>query len=269
MMAFYCEPKSKGVSAALASWLRNLRIAVAFLTRLPVSPPLCPDAASAGYLASSTGVFPLVGAGIGLIAAVVFLGAHELGLYPLACAFIAIACGVLVTGALHEDGLADVADGLGGGRTRADRLRIMRDSRTGSFGALAIVFSVGLRAAVVAGLPSPDTAAAALVAGAAVSRAPMAALLRWLPPARSSGLAADAGCPSFAQVAVASLLAAVIAFVVLVPVTAVAALVAAAGATAVVAWIGYRALGGHTGDILGAAQQMAEVAVLVAVAAAA
>ena len=253
----------------MAGWLRNLRIAIAFLTRLPVSSSLRPETASAGYLACSTGMFPLVGAGIGLAGALTFLGAQGLGLHPLACAFIAIGAGVLVTGALHEDGLADVADGLGGGRTRPDRLRIMRDSRIGSFGALAIVFSVGLRAAVVAGLPSPETAAAALVAAAAVSRAPMPALLRWLPAARASGLAADAGCPGFSQVAVASILAAVIAFVVLAPVTAVIVLAAAAGAAAVAAWIGYKALGGHTGDLLGAAQQLAEVAVLVTVAAAA
>ncbi len=214
-------------------------------------------------------MFPLVGAGVGLAGALAFLAAHGLGLHPLACAFTAIACGVLVTGALHEDGIADVADGLGGGRTREERLRIMRDSRIGTFGALAIVFSVGLRAAVVAGLPSPETAAAALVSAAAVSRASMPALLRWLPPARASGLAADAGCPGFAQVAVASTLAAVIAFAMLAPVTAVAVLAAAAAAAAVVAWIGYRAVGGHTGDLLGAVQQMAETAALVAVAAAA
>lgn len=268
-MAFYSEPKFKGVSETVADWWMNLRIALAFLTRLPVSPPPPSEAASAGYLARSTAMFPLVGAGIGLVAALAFLGAHGLGLPVLAGAFIAVGVGVLVTGALHEDGLADVADGLGGGRTRDDRLRIMRDSRVGSFGALAMVFSVGLRVALVAGLPSPETAAAALVAAAAVSRAPLPAILRWLPAARLNGLAADAGRPGFSQVAIAWVLAAVIAFLVLDPVAAVVVLAAAAGAAAAMAWMGYRALGGHTGDILGASQQVAEMAVLAAVVAAA
>lgn len=268
-MAFHSGPESRGVSKILADGWLNLRIAVSFLTRLPVSAPMPPEPASAGYLARATGMFPLVGAGVGVAAALAYGGAHELGLPSLASAFIAIGLGALVTGALHEDGLADVADGLGGGRTRDDRLRIMRDSRIGSFGALAMVFSVGLRAALVAGLSSPETAAAALVVAAAVSRAPLPAILRWLPAARAEGLAAAAGRPGLPQVAMASILAAAIAFAVLDPVSAGAVLAAAAGAAAAMAWIGYRALGGHTGDILGASQQMAEMAALAAVVAAA
>jgi len=258
-----------GVSQILADWWLNLRIALSFLTRLPVSLPILRETAPKDYLARATGMFPLVGAGIGLGSALAFLGARGLGLAPLACAFIALGFATLVSGALHEDGLADVADGVGGGRTRDDRLRIMRDSRIGSFGALAIMFSVGLRAALVAGLTSSETAAAALVATAAISRAPLPAILRWVPAARTEGLAADAGRPSFSQVATASILAAAIAFAVLDPATALAVLAAAAGAAAVMAWIGCRALGGHTGDILGASQQLAEMAALAAVAAAA
>lgn len=268
-MAFYSGPESKGESQILADWWLNLRIAVSFLTRLPVPLPPLSETASAGYLARATGMFPLVGAGVGGFAALAFLGAAWIGLPPLACAFIAIGLGVLLTGALHEDGLADVADGVGGGRTRDDRLRIMRDSRIGSFGALAMVFSVGLRAALVAGLSVPETAAAVLIAAAAVSRAPLPAILRWVPAARTEGLAADAGRPGFPQVAVAWILAAGIAFIVLRPVSAVVVLAAAAGAAAVMAWIGRRTLGGHTGDILGASQQLAEIAALAAVVAAA
>lgn len=240
-------------------------MAISFLTRLPVSLPISPEPVSVGYLARATAMFPLVGGGIGLGAALAFLGAHGLGLPPLASAFIAIGFAAVVTGALHEDGLADVADGVGGGRTRDDRLRIMRDSRIGSFGALAIVFSVGLRVALVAGLPSPEAAAAALVAAGAVSRAPLAAILRWVPAARSGGMAADAGRPGLAQVAISWILAAAIALAVLEPMSAVVVLAAAVGAAAVMTWIGWRTLGGHTGDILGASQQLAEMAALAAV----
>ena len=240
-------------------------MAISFLTRLPVSLPISPEPVSVGYLARATGMFPLVGGAIGLGAALVFLGAHGLGLPSLASAFIAIGFATVVTGALHEDGLADVADGVGGGRTRDDRLRIMRDSRIGSFGALAIVFSVGLRVALVAGLPSPESAAATLVAAGAISRAPLAAILRWVPAARSGGMAAAAGRPGVAQVAISSILAAAIAFAVLEPMSAVVVLAAAASAAALMAWIGCRTLGGHTGDILGASQQLAEMAALAAV----
>ncbi len=264
-MAFHTRPQSRGVSQIVADWWLNLRIALAFLTRLPVSPPPPADPLAAGYLARATGLFPLAGAGIGLAAAAAFLGAHGLGLPPLACALVALALSALLTGALHEDGLADVADGLGGGRNRDDRLRIMRDSRIGGYGALAMVFSVGLRAALVAGLSSPETAAAALVTCAAASRAPLAAILRWLPPARAEGLGAGAGRPGVARVAEAWIVAAVVALLVLGPVAALAVLAAAAAAAAAMAWIGHRAIGGHTGDILGASQQLAEMAALAAV----
>ncbi len=263
-MALYSGTEFRGVRRYLADAWLNGRIAVAFLTRLPVSLPAPPEPAQAGYLGRAAGMFPLVGAGVGLLAALAYLGAHGAGLPALACAFIAIGVGTLVTGALHEDGLADVADGLGGGRTRDDRLRIMRDSRIGSFGALAMVFSVGLRAALLAGLPAPGSAAAALIAAAAVSRAPLPAILRWVPPARAEGLAAAAGRPGFPPVAIAGILAAAIAAVVLHPIAAGCVVLAAAGAAAAMAWIGRRAVGGHTGDILGAAQQMAEMAALAA-----
>jgi adenosylcobinamide-GDP ribazoletransferase len=248
-------------------WL-SARIALAFLTRLPVSPPPPPESPSTGYLARATGMFPLVGAGIGLLAALAYLGSHGLGLPPLACAFVAVAAGTMVTGALHEDGLADLADGLGGGRTRDDRLRIMRDSRIGSFGAVAMVFSVGLRVALVAGLSTPAMAGAALMAAAAGSRAPLPALLRWLPPARAEGLAAAAGRPRLREVTIAAILSAAIVFAVLDPAAGVVVVLAIAGAAALVAWIAWRSVGGHTGDVLGAAQQIAEIAALAAVAAA-
>ena len=116
-------------------------------------------------------------------------------LHPLACALIALAVSALVTGALHEDGLADVADGFGGGGNKAARLKIMRDSRIGTFGVLAVLFSVGIRAGIVAGLPGPGLGAAALIAAAALSRGFLPAAMHFMAPARKSGLAAKAGKP--------------------------------------------------------------------------
>jgi adenosylcobinamide-GDP ribazoletransferase len=261
------HPQPKAGLEAIAVLWRDFRTAAAFLTRLPVGPSPTPEAAApSGYLSRSMGMFPLVGAGVGLAAALALLGAHGLGLHPLASALIGIAVSVALTGALHEDGLADLCDGLGGARTREDRLRIMRDSRIGTFGALAIVFSVGLRATILAGMPTPGTAAAALIAAGALSRAALPVIVHWLPPARSEGMAAEAGRPDLARVVAAGIIALIIGLLVLDDRAVAAALLAAGGAVAGVALLARPSLGGHTGDVLGASQQAAEIAALAAVA---
>jgi adenosylcobinamide-GDP ribazoletransferase len=259
------QPKA-GLDAITALW-RDLRTAAAFLTRLPVGPsPLPEDTPRPGYLSRSMAMFPLVGAGVGLAAALALFGANGLGLHPLASALIGIAVAAALTGALHEDGLADFCDGLGGGRTREDRLRIMRDSRIGTFGALAIVFSVGMRAAILAGMSSPWTAAAALVTAGALSRATLPVILRLLPPARDDGMAAEAGRPDSSRVVAGCIIALIVGLLVVDDRTVAAALLAVGAAATAVAVLARSRLGGHTGDVLGASQQAAEVAALAAVA---
>ena len=143
------------------------------------------------------------------------------------------------------------------------------DSHTsthGAFGALAVVFSVGLRAAILAGLPSPATAAAAMVVAGALSRAQLTANLRWLPSARSQGMAAQAGRPSTPRVVAAAAISVVITLVAIDFRAAAAAVLASCAAAVFVAWLAHRTLGGHTGDVLGASQQFSEVAVLLAIA---
>lgn len=244
--------------------LRELRVATGFLTRLPVR---WPDAAPADALARSMRVFPLVGAGIGLAAGLAWALALGLGTPHLVAALLALAAQALLTGALHEDGLADVADGFGGGRDRDRTLEIMRDSRIGSYGTLALVLSVGLRAAALAAIASPWAGVAALAAAGAVSRATCPALLAWLPPARTDGLGAGAGRAPSEALAVALGLAACFALLLLGLGHGLAALVLAALPAWALAGLARRRIGGHTGDVLGAAQQLAEVAVLCAAAA--
>ncbi|MBF0335337.1 MAG: adenosylcobinamide-GDP ribazoletransferase, partial [Alphaproteobacteria bacterium] len=128
--------------------LGDFHHAAVFLTRLPL--PHLRDPARP--LAACMWAFPLVGAVLGLTAGACFAGLASL-LPPLPAALVALALLVLATGGLHEDGLADLADGFGGGRDRDHRLEIMRDSRTGSYGALAVGFSLALRAAALAALP--------------------------------------------------------------------------------------------------------------------
>jgi adenosylcobinamide-GDP ribazoletransferase len=209
---------------------------------------------------------PLVGLAVGLLGALVFAALSGLALSPLVAALGALAVMAAATGALHEDGLADLADGLGGRDVEA-RLAIMRDSRLGSYGALALVFSIGLRAAALDQIAQPGLAAFALVAAASASRGLMPLLALWLEPARRDGLGAGLGEPSQEAVATAAVIALLAALLFLGPLAGLLAIILGAGAVAGVAALARTRLGGYTGDVFGAAQQAAETAILLTAAA--
>jgi len=251
----------KGRAQMLGDVLHDGKVALAFLTRLPVRPGRPWQAAE---LAASVTMFPLVGLLVGMLGAFAYAAATALGLPPLLAALLAIAALVASTGALHEDGLADFADGLGGA-SRARRLEIMRDPRLGSFGVIALVLALLARAGALAALVAPAEAGAALVAAAALSRALLPAAMLTLPPARTEGLAAQAGRPHLARVAAAVTIALLIALLLLPPLVATIASAAAALAGAAVAWLAVRRLGGITGDVLGGVQQLAEIGFLLSV----
>ncbi|MEQ9489710.1 MAG: adenosylcobinamide-GDP ribazoletransferase [Alphaproteobacteria bacterium] len=243
----------------------DIRTAITFLTRLPVGGGDAP-------LARAAWAFPVAGALVGLIAGLVFLAAGAAGLPGLAAAFLALIASALVTGALHEDGLADAADGLFIAGSAERKLDIMRDSRTGGFGALALVLITGLKAAALAALPMDASGLFALVAVHAVARAGLPGVMALMSPASRTGLAAGAGAPT-RQVAVISLVLGVIATGCLVGFgfgigTALTLLLAGFGATAALALYCRRAIGGHNGDTLGAMEQLAETAALLVLAAA-
>ncbi len=168
---------------------------------------------------------------------------------------------------MHEDGLADAADGLAGGHDRESRLAIMRDSRIGAFGALALALGVGLRAAALAQIGAAVFAALALVAAHAVSRAALPAAMWAMTPARGDGLGAMAGRPSARVAGAAAAIGAVIALAALGPGRGAVAIAFAATAVCAAAALAQRRLGGYTGDVLGAFQQIAEIAMLLAAAA--
>ena len=142
----------------------DFSLATAVLTRIPIGFPEHLLPLPEGAVAASSWAFPLVGAGVGAIAAITFFVAGLLGLGDAPAALLAVLAGILVTGGLHEDGIADTADGFGGGSDRAAKLAIMRDSRQGSHGILALIFSIGLRAAALATIGDPYGPAALLVA---------------------------------------------------------------------------------------------------------
>ena len=238
-------------------------VATALLTRLPVGvgPP------PAGQIAAAAWAFPLVGVGIGALAALVLVAAQLLGCGDGPAALLAVIAGMLLTGALHEDGLADTADGFGGGRDREAKLAIMRDSRHGTFGVLALVCSLALRGTALAAIGEAVHAGLALVAAHAVSRALLPAAMRAMAPARADGLGAEAGRPRLAPIAVSLAIGVAIALATLGPGRGVLAIAVSAGAVAATGMLARCQIGGYTGDVLGAFQQIGEIAMLLAAAA--
>jgi adenosylcobinamide-GDP ribazoletransferase len=240
--------------------VRAAAAAVAFLTRVPVGRGLALDGVD---VARGAMLFPAVGAAVGLLAGLVAAGL-EGPLQPLLAGGISVALLLVVTGALHLDALADTADALGA-RSRADALRIMRDSRIGSFGAAAVAVALLLEADAVGILAHAGRAPEAWAVAGALSRAaslPIALLLPYAREEEDGPGSVLSGRMSPVGTAVALGFAAGLALLVLSWNGAVAV-----GATAVLVGLcalGFRAwLGGVTGDTLGAATQLAEIAVLV------
>src|SRR6202163_890393 len=208
-------------------WLDDLRTAVAFLTRLPMPHPAGPMPAN---FVRAHRMFPLVGAAIGGAVGLLFLGMRAIGVPDLAAAALALGASAILTGALHEDGLADVADGFGGGRDVTAKLEIMRDSRLGTYGALILLVSFVAKFSALAAIPDGDLVQS-LIAAHALARGVLPWMAMSLPYARKEGLAANAGRPDAATAAIAGALALVIALLSLSFVNALLpAIMAAAGA---------------------------------------
>lgn len=228
-----------------------------FLTRVPLGSA----AADAPVMDRAPMWFPLVGAVVGGIAGAAFAGASWLA-GPFVGAAVAVAVGALVTGAFHHDGLADIADAFGGGWDVEQRLAILKDSRHGTYGVVSLVCVLAVQVAALTALDRVE-GATMLVVAHTVARAAAVGLLRWAPRAPRPGLGVDVASrlrTPYALVALATaVVLAAVALGALVPwVLAAAALGAAA--TAVLA---RRKIGGINGDVLGAAEQVAETLVLV------
>lgn len=245
------------------AWLDDLRTAVAFLTRLPMPHP---RDAGPENLVRAQRMFPIVGAGIGGAVGAACLGMRLIGVPDLAAAALALGAGALLTGALHEDGLADVADGFGGGRDVAAKLEIMRDSRLGTYGALILVVSFVAKVAALAALPDAAMVRS-LIAAHALARGVLPAMAGNLRYARKDGLAVSAGRPDLATVVIAAALALLIAALALPFGAALEAAMMAALCATGMAWLAQRQIGGQTGDVLGAAEQIAETVILALLAA--
>jgi adenosylcobinamide-GDP ribazoletransferase len=237
----------------------DIRISVLVCTRLPLSasaPIESRDVARASW------ALPVAGVLIGTAGAAVLWCASELRLPPGIAAALSLAATLLATGCLHEDGLADTADGFGGGWDRARKLEIMRDSRLGTYGACALAMSLLLRWAALAAFASPGQAAAALIAAHVVARAALPAFMQAVPPARADGLSAEAGQPSI-QAAVMAGLIGILALALALGLPALTiGLALATSAGFLMARLCLRQIGGQTGDVLGALEQAIEIIIL-------
>jgi len=257
-------------------WLRLLGEAAAmlrFYSRLPL-PALGPfdDPAAPPPFARACRMLPVASL---VIAAPQALVVAVLGLTALPALFVAtmsVAAGLIATGALHEDGLADMADGFGGGATVARKLEIMKDSRVGSYGVAALALALLARTALVAALllHGPLVAATSLLGAGILSRGLSLALFAALPAARPDGVASAVGRPEPAAVTIACLLTLGLVGLAALPwlteglavLRLLTGLLVVAAVTLAVSRLALRQIGGQTGDVLGAAQVLAEIGFL-------
>jgi len=230
------------------AWLREAQLACMMLTRLPVGridgdvPPL----------SRTVWAFPLVGLLVGGAMAIVFFCGTWLGLPEIIAALLALSTSALLTGGLHEDGLADVADGFGGGQSITRKLEIMRDSRIGTYGVLALILVVGLTVTSIA-----ETGAFwAFFVISAASRTAMLLPMILLPAARTDGLGRTATTPLSSPALCAFGATAVLLVAGGLVVSGLTMLAIAFGVTV----LARRQIGGQTGDVLGATQKLSECA---------
>jgi len=232
----------------------DLRLALGLLTRLPL--PGTPDMTRG---AAAAWAWPVAGLAAGVIGALAIWLTS--GLSAGVSAAAGLAAMIVVTGAMHEDGLADTADGLWGGWDRERRLTIMKDSRIGAYGVIALILALLARWSLLATLIGAGVVWAPLIAAALLSRVPMIFLMALMDPARPGGLAGRVGQPPLGAAMIAAGLA-LFAALILSGAGAIWALGLALLLALGLALVAQAKIGGQTGDILGASQQISEIAAL-------
>jgi adenosylcobinamide-GDP ribazoletransferase len=264
-----------GESMKAGDFITDVMHSLAFLSRLPVPSRFFDDADSVSMRRTAR-AFPAAGLLIALPAAFLVVVFATFNASPQLTGWLVIGLTVLVTGALHEDGLADMADGFGSGKDKARMLEIMKDSRIGSYGAIAMILSFAIRATALASLIETlpaKAAAAAMIAALVLSRALMVWHWQSLPAAKTSGIAAGAGQPGTSERNIAfviGLLLFILFTLHALPLLSIALVLAAAFLAAMLfGRLCDRKIGGHTGDTIGACQQITEIVILVALALAA
>lgn len=234
----------------------ELGTAFVLLTRLPM--PRLPDAAFERS-AQAVWAYGIVGGVLGALAALFGVIAIAAGAPAPVAAGIVLVILIVSAGAMHEDGLADTADGFWGAQSADKRLAIMKDSQIGSYGTLSLILVTGLRWSAISVLLT--SAPAAVIAGAALSRAAMPLVMHRLPPARSAGLSQGVGQPAFSVTLAALALGFAIAYSAVGSAALLSILLCVMISGACI-FVADRKIKGQTGDVLGATQQLCEVATL-------
>lgn len=260
------EAETSAEEGVFKAWRTDIVCALAFFTRLPA--PAGHDHSEMDFSRAGRAV-PIAGALAAMVAGAAIAALAWLGAPPLFSSAVGLGALLLATGALHEDGLADTMDGFGGGASRERKLEIMRDSRLGSYGAAALILSLLARVAALAAVVEVAGGVAAafvLVGAAALSRAAAIAVPFFGSPARAEGAAARFTAPTARTLLEGWIIALLIGAVFTASATGVVGLLLAVGACMLAVWavmqFSARQVGGYTGDTIGAAQQLAEIAFL-------
>lgn len=255
-------------AAILSGWGDAARVIAGIFLRPPLvllgAAPKKPDESA---IARAARGFPVVGFGLGVAAGLVVLAARGIGLPMAVAAVLAVALLAYGGGGLFEAGFARFMQAVIPGGTRRTVLAAMRERAPGYVGILLLVFAFAAKVTALASLPGPATAAAAVIAAVTASWGVVPALLHYLPAAQAKGLAARAGTPRFDEVVLAAAFGGAVALLFLGPWTGVIALAVGAAGAFKMAWLARHFAGGVTGAALGAAQQGAEIGILIAVAA--
>lgn len=246
-------------SETVRSLIADVLMAISLSTRISIGPA---TPVGEGDIARASWALPVAGILVGVAGGIVYWLATRTHLPPEPAAMLALAATILMTGAMHEDGLADAADGFGGGKTREQKLEIMRDSRIGAFGACALIVSVVLRWSALAAIANPPQVAIALFVAHAAARAPLPLFMRLVPPARPDGLASGAGQPPPQSVIIAIVLGTVCLLFSFGLRGTVITLLTLGLVVLLMLWLAKKQIGGQTGDVLGALEQACEAAVL-------
>lgn len=237
----------------------DIPAALGLLSRLPIRVDL---QAAQSRAAAAVWAYPLAGLVLAVIAGIVGMIAIWLGLSASIVAALTLGTLIVSTGAMHEDGLADSIDGLWGGWDKERRLKIMKDSHIGTYGVLALILSVLIRWSCLSALIAGGHLWAGVLITAMASRALMVAVMVALPHARGSGLSHSVGHPAWQSAVLAAAIAAVLTLIL-----SPTSLIALALGLCAIGWIWARVarakIGGQTGDILGATQQLGDMTALI------
>jgi adenosylcobinamide-GDP ribazoletransferase len=247
--------------------LDDARICLIFFTRLPIS---WPEDLPRERITRAFQAAPIVGLATGLIGALVYaLAFWAFGGSVHICATLAVAAQILSTGAFHEDGFADFFDGVGGGQTSEKRLEIMRDSRIGTFGSVALLLAVILKIFLIAEIAQIWQAGLALIISGTLARVALVQFMAMVKPAAENGVSADVGQPTTFETTTATIIGAVVSGISVVLAFQLGFIMPAIGAVAgaalgaiVIAAVSKKHLGGQTGDALGASAVAAELGAL-------